>query len=324
MGIFKDNSYYDNLQNDGIIIDNENYSCSIAQSLPINNDINTTRSFRDGEIVYSERSAFLLKTGIEQVAGMDRNNSGNGGGLNYEGGSGMAKSDLAPLEYWDIAQSHFFTVEISNNVTGAGLHDGAGVPFRFASGKGTYKNYVPLKTMNFNYTSYENMSIPFGIFGDFPLLHRKKVTTISFSCYDIDQDSIEKALRNWEQECFPEGLYVAYMADVTATLKYVSYDVKGKMNFTRYLEVIPASSVSVSRSYEENGAKMLNFSVVAVGSSGANAISGEGSSRQEEYPDQAYKRVYGVAFNRELSGVAYEQQVNGEVITPDVRNRVTE
>ena len=142
------------------------------------------------------------------------------------------------------------------------------------------------------------MNIPFGIFGDFPLLHKKKVTSISFSCYDIDQDAIEKALRYWEQQCFPQGMYVAYLEDVAAELKYTSYDVKGRPNFIRTLEVIPASTVSVSRSYEENAAKLLNFSVVAVGAIGASANNGEMATTEamkrkgygdlNEFPNRSY------------------------------------
>ena len=184
------------------------------------------------------------------------------------------------IDWWDIAQSHFFTVQIygvNEQGQGTGIHYINGSPIAFASGEGVYNDYIPIKTMNFNYTSYDNMSIPLGIFGDFPLLHRKKVTSISFSCYDTDQDIIEKALHYWEQQCFPGGNYVSYLSDVVADLVYTSYDVCGNMNFRRILQVIPASSVSVSRSYEENAAKMLNFSVVAVGAQLSKGAGGEHS-----------------------------------------------
>ena len=172
--------------------------------------------------------------------------------------------------------------------------------------------------MNFNYTTYDNMSIPFAIFGDFPLLHRKKVTSVSFSCYDIDQDAIEKALKYWEQKCFPQGMYAAYLSDVAATLKYTSYDVKGRENFTRVLDVIPAGSTSVSRSYEENGAKLLNFSVVAVGAPGASATTGDLSSgagiKERGYGDgnENANRTY----ERKVSGIIW----NGSYRDPDTRN----
>ena len=208
----------------------------------------------DGEITYTANSSRFFLNAIK---------------LKEDQSKASAARSSAPLDYWDIAQSHFFTVEIDDK-----LHDVNGSPFQFASGKGTYQNYIPLKSMTFSSTSYENMNVPFGIFGDFPLLHRKKVTTINFSCYDIDQDSIEIALREWEKSCFPSGTYVAFLDEIAAKLCYNSYDVKGKLNFSRVLYVIPASTVSVSRSYEENGPKLLNFSVVAVGADGANALSG--------------------------------------------------
>ena len=130
--------------------------------------------------------------------------------------------------------------------------------------------------MNFNYTSYDNMSIPLHILGDFPLLYRKKVTSIGFSCYDMDDDRIELALKAWENQCFP-GSCVEYLDNIKAKLTYTSYDVKGRKNFTISLEVIPTGVVSVGRSYEENSAKFLNFGVVAVGFPGANASMGSES-----------------------------------------------
>ena len=168
----------------------------------------------------------------------------------------------AGQEWWDISQSHFFTVQIE------GLVNRNGNPFRFSSG--AYSNYVPIKSMNLSYTSYENMNIPFGIFGDLPILHKKRVSTISISCYDVDKDSIEMALRAWENRCFPESRYVAYLDDVKSVFTYKSYDTKGKNTMQKDFLVIPASSVSVSRGYEENSPKLLNFSLAVVGVPGAS------------------------------------------------------
>jgi hypothetical protein len=234
------------------------------------------------------------------------------------GGSTKKSTDAGGdvMDWWDIAQSHFFTVQIFNDKNGAGIHDANGTPFNFCSGEGTYKNYIPVKSMNFNYTAYDNMSIPLGIFGDFPLLHRKKVTSISFSCYDIDQDAIEKAVKYWEQQCFPKGLYVAYLEDIAAKLSYTSYDVKGRENFTRILYVIPAGSVSVNRSYEENAAKMVNFSVVAVGSPGASATAGDLTGGQG-----IKERGYGDGY--ENANRVYETQVSAAFWTGRYRDTNT-
>lgn len=275
MGIFrtKDNTVRDNVVS-GLV-----NSASLSDTLRSSTEASVT----DGELTYYGDSTKAFNLSAEKSYSPPTNTDAGG--------------DM--MDWWDIAQSHFFTVQIySSKNNGVGLHDENGLAFNFASGEGTYKNYIPIKSMNFNYTTYDNMNIPFGIFGDFPLLHKKKVTSISFTCYDIDQDAIEKALRYWEQQCFPKGMYAAYLSDVAAELKYTSYDVKGRVNFTKILEVIPASSVSVSRSYEENAAKLLNFSVVAVGAPGAAATTGESASNgliaERGYGDGNYNpnRVY--------------------------------
>ena len=198
-------------------------------------------------------------------------------GNGYTSNNGQSQTqNNDPIQWWDIAQSHFFTVQIYRNEGGkvSGIHDIYGNPISFASGEGVYQDYIPIKSMNFNYVSYENMNIPLGIFGDFPLLHKRKVTSISFTCFDTDQDIMEKALHYWEEQCFPGDNYVAYLDDIAATLTYTSYDVMGHKNFQRLLTVIPASSVSVSRSYEENAAKILNFSVAVVGAPVSGGASG--------------------------------------------------
>ena len=269
----------------------------------IENIITSATPVVKGEITYVGGDASRLLTGgVSTTQDLSKKTSGVGNDL---------------INYWDIAQSHFFTVQIysgsGNKATG--LHDEKGAPFAFASGRGTYQNYIPIKSMNFNYTSYDNLNIPFGIFGDFPLLHRKKVTSISFSCYDIDQDAIEKALRYWEQQCFPQGKYVAYLDEIKATLKYTSYDVKGRWNFTRVLDVIPAQSVSVSRSYEENGAKILNFSVVAVGAPGASAAGdikergwGDGNESANRTYELQVSAVVNPSSNYEATTSSYRDQ----------------
>ena len=255
----------------------------------------------EGAVTYYGEAASLV--GGNGVNGKNKN-SGMGGKSN-------SNIIIDQRIAWDIAQSHFFTVQIYSPRNTyypypTGLHDKEGKAFAFASGRGVWENYIPLRSMNFNYTSYDNMNIPFGIFGDFPLLHRKKVTSINFSCYDTDHDDIEKALKYWEQQCFPYGMYVAYLEDVAATLKYTSYDVKGNKNFVRELEVIPASSVNVSRSYEENAAKMLNFSVVAVGAKGASAANGD-----QAWTGEIRERGYGTP--GEWVGPTYERQVSGMI-----------
>jgi hypothetical protein len=205
-----------------------------------------------GEIMYTGEAPTLLTGGVKINQMPEK----------------PTKTKNGDLTQLDIAQSHFFTVQIYS--PGSGLIDRKGAPFSFASGEGQYKNYIPIKSMNLTYTSYDNMLIPLSIFGDFPIPHRKKLTTISLSCYDLDNDCIEQAVRAWEMRCFPQGKYVEYLDKIKATFTYTSYKVTGEVSFIKSYEVIPANSVTVSRSYEENNAKMVNFSLVAVGEPGAS------------------------------------------------------
>lgn len=164
----------------------------------------------------------------------------------------------------DIAQSHHYAIQIS----GMKMSE-------FKSPKNTYSRFLPVKTMSLKYTSYENMSIPVAIFGDFPILNRKRVSTIDLSCYDLDNNKLEYELRAWEAQCFPKGRYVAYMDDIARRFTYRGYNVKGQQTLSYVVWVIPAGNVTVSRDYSANEAKMLNFSLVVVGD-GQTCASGSG------------------------------------------------
>lgn len=163
----------------------------------------------------------------------------------------------------DIAQSHHYTVQI------AGFTE-------YKVPHAPYSNFLPVKSINLSYVSYENMTIPFQIFGDFPILNRKRVSTISLSCFDNDSNTLEKELRAWERACFPLNRYVAYMEEIAREFIYRGYNVKGKQTFEARLFVIPSGSVSISRDYSANDAKMVNFSVVAVGD-GVSCATGLGA-----------------------------------------------
>lgn len=270
-----------------------------------------TPSITQGEITYTGDSAARLFN--LQVSATDAPSATSNG-----------ISD--PIAYWDIAQSHFFTVQIYSSAAdtasrgynqATGLHDLKGNPFSFCSGEGTYRDYVPIKTMNFNYTNYDNMTLPVNIFGDFPLLHRKKMTTINISCYDMDQDVIERALKYWENQCFPNNC-VEYMDCVKADFKYRSYDVTGKMNFEQVLEVIPTGAVSTNRSYEENAPKMLNFSLIVVGASGKTAkgpkagagpvLKERGLGDGNERADYTYEKKVSLIYNTQ-GGIENQNEI---------------
>jgi hypothetical protein len=175
----------------------------------------------------------------------------------------------------DIAQSHHYTVWLAGMEGMSGLQ----VPH---SPLTRDLGFLPVKTMNLKYTSYENMSVPVAIFGDFPLLNKKRVSTIDLSCYDYDNNKLEYELRKWEAQCFPKGRFVAYMEDIAREFRYRGYSVEGKLTLEYKVFVIPAGNVSVSRDYSANEAKMVNFSLVVVGD-GRTCATGEGKIPVEDH-----------------------------------------
>ena len=181
----------------------------------------------------------------------------------------------------DIAQSRFFTVTIDK------LEFSSGNPIKFKfptpsekdylpkpprqSEINVYEDFFPVKDVSFNFTSYNNISIPFNAFGNFPILCRKQLPQITINSYDFGDDVVERAVRKWEEECFPNSKYVAYLSEVTSKFEYISYDTTGRISYIRNLYVIPMGNVSVNRSYESNGEKIVSFSVIAVGEPGASS-----------------------------------------------------
>ena len=180
------------------------------------------------------------------------------------------------LFYSNIAQSRYFTVTIDKLT-----YNNKPIKFQLSkpsseeySGKTkvhVFEDFFPVKNISINFTSYDNMSIPFAIFGNLPILHRKQLAKISINAYDYDDDRVEMALQRWEQICFPSSKYVAYLEDAASNFKYTSYDVTGRISYIKNLVVIPADSVQVSRGYDENGEKIVSFGLVAVGEPGASA-----------------------------------------------------
>lgn len=183
----------------------------------------------------------------------------------YEDLSWMGVDNQVKLAYMlqDISQSHHFTVTLSK--------------IRVEFPTQAFGNFLPVKNISYAEISYDNLSIPVGIFANMPLLHRRQVGTINLVLYDTATDDIQEQIRNWEAECFPKGKYVNFLSNIAAELKYNSYSVTGKLNKSLSLYVVPTGSTTTSRSYEENGAKLINLSLTVVGFKG-NITQGEASS----------------------------------------------
>ena len=153
-----------------------------------------------------------------------------GNSSNSSGGTPISSKINHGLFLTDIAQAHHFVVQIEKP-NGKNM-------FSLQSPSPKFGKFLPVKTINLTYSSYENMSIPVSIFGDFPLLNRKRVSTIALTCYDTDDNQLEREVRLWENSCFPKNRYVAYMEDIARKFTYTGYNVKGKSTFTAFLTML--------------------------------------------------------------------------------------
>lgn len=227
--------------------------------------------------------------------------------VNYVGGAKKAFKDdkekknstSKKVDYgiWtrDIAQSHHFTVFVQGLTA-------------YKVPNSSYSDFLPVKNMSLSYTSYENMSIPLQIFGDFPILNRKRVATINLTCYDTDDNLLEHSLRVWESMCFPQNKYVAFMEDIARKFEYRGYNVKGLQTLMAQYFVIPAGNVSVSRDYSANDAKLISFGLVVVGDGVSAAIGNSNNTVNNRDADKAVtgtcSYVTGTCPN--VTGVCYD------------------
>lgn len=223
------------------------------------------RYLQDGIPVYNLQ-------GINERFGLDASTFGlnanaDGGlfnlGISYNNNADLDGNGLGSFQQ-DIAQNRYFTVTVSE------IKDKNGKPITFHTG-GAFHDFLPVKSMSLSYTSYENLSVPLASLAGVPILSKKRLSIIKISCYDTDDDIIEKAVQRWEQRCFPYGKYVAYMDEVAAEFQYKSYDVKGNLVFVKTLYVIPSDDVNVNRDYDSNAEKLVHFSLAAVGEPGVSA-----------------------------------------------------
>ena len=166
-------------------------------------------------------------------------------------------------ELQDIAQSHHFTVTIDK--------------LNVESPTEKFGYFLPVHSIMYTQSVYENMNIPVGIFGDINILRRKQVSKLNLTLYDLGTDPIEDKIKAWENECYPKGKYVNYISEIAGELTYTSFAPDGKRNKTIVMYVIPAGDFSIRRSYEENAPKLINFGVVVIGFKGDMTGSGTSS-----------------------------------------------
>ena len=151
-----------------------------------------------GVVYKNPAGAWLLEGGAAK-------NEAAGSGGNGSGSSPVVSDNAFMM---DIAQSHHYTIQLSGFT-------------HYKTPEGSFSDFLPTKSINLTYTSYENMSIPVSIFGDFPLLNRKRVSTIALTCYDRDNNKYGGMLQRlsisleFSPKSFAQPLYLG-----VATIAY--------------------------------------------------------------------------------------------------------
>lgn len=174
----------------------------------------------------------------------------------------------------DIAQSRYFTVLLKDNdnyIENDALNlklpceSMDSVDYKFQTDR-----FLPVKSLSITDTSYDNLSIPMSTFSDIPLMNKKKTCNLQLTCYDIDDDRLERILRIWKNRCFI-GNRVVYMSYIYKIFQYRSYNVQGKLNFSADYYVIPVGPLTISRDYESNNEKLITFNLATIGEAATNS-----------------------------------------------------
>jgi len=138
------------------------------------------------------------------------------------------------------------------------------------SEKGGYGEFLPIKNIAYKPIAIESTKLQFGIFADFPLIHKRKMGSIQITLLDNALNDYEMAVYKWFSGCHPthekdynEG-YVLPMGEIFKDAKYVEYRNDGKISKIYSFEVIPDGDVSVARSYENASLKEITFNVLIV------------------------------------------------------------
>lgn len=198
----------------------------------------------------------------------------NSGGGKDEKANGMKGTYISH----DISQSHHFRINIDK------------IPIEFNSAK--FGDFLPVKSISFDEITFESLTIPVGIFGDFPILQKRRLGRFSLTLYDTTEDNIEAALQKWENNCFPQGRFVNYLSEIVGKMKYASYTVEGKLNTEMNFYVLPTDAHRVSRGYEENAPKLISFSLVVIGVIGGKTGGNTPPSSRDNTPTGSNETLF--------------------------------
>lgn len=125
--------------------------------------------------------------------------------------------------------------------------------------------WMPLKSLNYTQGSIETANISTGVFADLQLPFRKHSPVLSIETYDDRSDFFEMKLREWHNMSVLTEGFVPVLESICKKVHIRSWSTNGECNSITECQCILTDDISVTRSYEENGLKVVSFKLTVVG-----------------------------------------------------------
>ena len=125
--------------------------------------------------------------------------------------------------------------------------------------------WMPLKSLSYNQGSIETASIAVGAFADLQMPFRKHSPTFSVEMYDARNDFFEMKLREWHNMSVLTEGFVPVLESICKKVQIRSWATNGECNSLTECQCILADDINVTRSYDGNDLKLIQFKLIVVG-----------------------------------------------------------
>lgn len=129
--------------------------------------------------------------------------------------------------------------------------------------------WMPLKSLQYTQGSIETMSVAVGAFADLQLPFRKHSPTFTVEMYDARNDFFEMKLREWHNMSVLTEGYVPVLESICRKVQIRSWATNGECNSLTECQCILADDINVTRSYDGNDLKLIQFKLIVVGWGGS-------------------------------------------------------
>lgn len=125
--------------------------------------------------------------------------------------------------------------------------------------------WMPLKSLQYNQGSIETANIAVGAFADLHMPFRKHSPTFTVEMYDARNDYFEMKLREWHNMSVLTQGFVPVLESICKKVQIRSWATNGECNSLTECQCILADDINVTRTYEGNDLKLIQFKLIVVG-----------------------------------------------------------